>query len=183
MAGFGRATRIPVHARLGRLSGAGIVAGYSARVRLLEVGILVEAFVDVELAQGALQAVIDALGKMANVLEVHVTTGRADLMVRIAAGTHEELQHLIQAMYDIDGVKGSARQAEHTIPDDFKKTDLPVPDGPSRTLTSRSGTSIVTSSQIRWDPKDWVSPSTEIPIPMRNSFLSECADDIARHRT
>ena len=52
MAGFGRATRIPVHARLGRLSGSGIVAGYGARVRLLEVGILVEAFVDVELAQG-----------------------------------------------------------------------------------------------------------------------------------
>jgi hypothetical protein len=32
---------------------------------------------------------------------------------------------------------------------DFKKTDLPVPDGPSRTLTSPSGTSNVTSSQIR----------------------------------
>src|ERR1700743_485460 len=51
---------------------------------------------------------------------------------------------------------------------DFKKTDLPVPEGPSRTLTSPSGISIVTSSQIRWDPKDFVSPSTEIPLPMRN---------------
>src|ERR1700679_3103817 len=51
---------------------------------------------------------------------------------------------------------------------DFRKTDLPVPDGPSRTLTSPSGISIVTSSQIRWEPKDFVSPSTEIPIPTRN---------------
>src|SRR5271156_4416946 len=51
---------------------------------------------------------------------------------------------------------------------DFRKTDLPVPDGPSKTLTSPSGISKVTSSQIRWDPKDLVSPSTEIPMPMRN---------------
>jgi DNA-binding Lrp family transcriptional regulator len=98
------ASRNTIHARLARLADSKIVAGYSVRVRLLEAGIPVEAFVDVELAQGALQSVIDVLGKMPNVLEVHVTTGRADLMVRIAARTHEELQHLIQEMYDIHGV-------------------------------------------------------------------------------
>ena len=43
---------------------------------------------------------------------------------------------------------------------DFRNTDLPVPDGPSSTLTSPGGTSMVTSSQIRWGPKDFVSPST-----------------------
>jgi DNA-binding Lrp family transcriptional regulator len=99
-----RVSRNTVHARLSRLSAARIIVGYSVRVGLVEVGIPVEAFVDVELAQGALQAVIDALGVMPNVLEVHVTTGRADLMVRIAARAHEELQHLIQEMYDIEGV-------------------------------------------------------------------------------
>src|SRR6201996_8201208 len=50
---------------------------------------------------------------------------------------------------------------------DFKNTDLPVPEGPSRTLTSPSGIVIETSSQIRWDPKDFVKPSTWIPMPMR----------------
>ena len=119
-----RVSRNTVHARLGRLSGAGIVAGYSARVRLLEVGILVEAFVDVELAQGALQAVIDALGKMANVLEVHVTTGRADLMVRIAAGTHEELEHLIQAMYDIEGVNRTTTHIALSTPVPYRVDPL-----------------------------------------------------------
>jgi DNA-binding Lrp family transcriptional regulator len=99
-----RVSRNTVHARLSRLSATRIVVGYSVRVGLVEVGIPVEAFVDVELAQGALQAVIDALAMLPNVLEVHVTTGRADLMVRIAARTHEELQHLIQEMYDIEGV-------------------------------------------------------------------------------
>ena len=43
---------------------------------------------------------------------------------------------------------------------DFRNTDLPVPDGPSSTLTSPGGMSNVTSSQIRWGPKDFVSPST-----------------------
>src|SRR5277367_4665572 len=62
---------------------------------------------------------------------------------------------------------------------DFKKTDLPVPDGPSRTLTSPSGISSVTSSQIRWEPKDLVSPSTEIPMPMR--LLSRSAGYVADH--
>src|SRR6202040_2413082 len=57
---------------------------------------------------------------------------------------------------------------------DFKKTDLPVPEGPSSTLTSPSGTSNVTSSQIRWDPKDFVSPSTWIPIPIRNPPAERC---------
>ncbi|OBH09556.1 Lrp/AsnC family transcriptional regulator [Mycobacterium sp. E1747] len=99
-----RVSRNTIHARLSRLSAAGIVVGYSVRVGMVDVGVPVEAFVDIELAQGALQAVIDALGMMPNVLEVHVTTGRADLMVRIAARTHEELQHLIQEMYDIEGV-------------------------------------------------------------------------------
>jgi hypothetical protein len=32
----------------------------------------------------------------------------------------------------------------------------------------------VTSSQIRWDPKDFDSPSTWIPIPMRNALHGDC---------
>jgi hypothetical protein len=43
---------------------------------------------------------------------------------------------------------------------DLRNTDLPVPDGPSSTLTSPAGMSSVTSSQIRWDPNDLVSPLT-----------------------
>src|ERR1700733_9426002 len=62
---------------------------------------------------------------------------------------------------------------------DFKNTDLPVPDGPSNTLTSPCGISKVTSSQIRWDPKDLVSPSTWIPMPIRN--LSRSAGYVADH--
>ncbi len=61
---------------------------------------------------------------------------------------------------------------------DFRNTDLPVPEGPSSTLTSPGGKVSVTSCQILCDPKDLVSPSTDyldahdylrarsIPFPM-----------------
>lgn len=97
-------SRNTIHARLARLADSQVVAGYGVRVQLSRAGIPVEAIIDVELAQGALQAVIDELATMPNVLEVHVTTGRADVMVRVAARTHEELQHVMQEMYAIRGV-------------------------------------------------------------------------------
>src|ERR1700684_3442153 len=59
----------------------------------------------------------------------------------------------------------------------FRNTDLPVPEGPSRTLTSPCGTVRLTSSQIVEGPKDLVSPSTSIAIPMGNPF----ADVTPRH--
>jgi DNA-binding Lrp family transcriptional regulator len=97
-------SRNTIQARIARLSTEQIVAGFNVRVRLGDIGIPVEAFVDIELAQGALQTVIEALGELPNVLEVHATTGRADLMARVATRTHEELQHLLQEMYNITGV-------------------------------------------------------------------------------
>lgn len=117
-------SRNTIHARLARLAASRVVAGYSARVRLPEAGIPVEAFVDVELAQGALQAVIDALTVMPNVLEVHVTTGRADVMVHIAARTHEELQHLMQEMYAILGVNRTTTHIALSTPVSYRVAPL-----------------------------------------------------------
>ena len=57
---------------------------------------------------------------------------------------------------------------------DLRNTDLPVPDGPSSTLTSPGGSVSVTSDQMFARPKDFVSPSTFTSTPMRASdpFLS-----------
>src|SRR3954462_10628602 len=48
---------------------------------------------------------------------------------------------------------------------DFRKTDLPVPDGPSSTEISPGGRVSVTSLQMFWLPKDFVSPSTSTATP------------------
>src|SRR5215469_10515643 len=49
---------------------------------------------------------------------------------------------------------------------DFKNTVLPVPEGPSMTLTSPAGSDNETSRQTTWRPKDLVSPSTTTSIPI-----------------
>src|SRR3954471_20954332 len=48
---------------------------------------------------------------------------------------------------------------------DLRKTDLPVPDGPSITEISPGGSVRVTSLQMFWLPKDLVRPSTCTATP------------------
>src|SRR5690348_13856070 len=48
---------------------------------------------------------------------------------------------------------------------DFRNTDLPVPEGPSRTDTSPGGRLRVTSDQMLARPKDLDSPSTVTSTP------------------
>src|SRR3954467_1592894 len=48
---------------------------------------------------------------------------------------------------------------------DLRKTDFPVPDGPSRTEISPGGSVSVTSLQMFWLPNDLVSPSTSTATP------------------
>src|SRR5690606_7697427 len=55
---------------------------------------------------------------------------------------------------------------------DFRKTDLPVPEGPNRTLISPGGSVSVTSRQMVWAPKDLDSPSTTTSTPIVTSASS-----------
>src|SRR5215217_4593209 len=48
---------------------------------------------------------------------------------------------------------------------DFRKTDLPVPDGPSRTEISPGGRVRLTSLQMFWLPNDFDRPSTSTATP------------------
>ena len=48
----------------------------------------------------------------------------------------------------------------------LRNTDLPVPDGPSSTLTSPGGSVRVTSDQMFARPKDFDSPSTRTSTPV-----------------
>ena len=48
---------------------------------------------------------------------------------------------------------------------DLRNTDLPVPEGPSRTEISPGGRVSVTSLQMFWLPNDFVSPSTSTATP------------------
>src|SRR5215218_7284904 len=67
---------------------------------------------------------------------------------------------------------------------DFRNTDLPVPDGPSRTEISPGGNVSVTSLQMFWLPKDFDSSltSTATPTCPRPPFRLRCQSPPRRVR-
>ncbi|SFL30809.1 Lrp/AsnC family transcriptional regulator [Geodermatophilus ruber] len=119
-----RVARNTVQARLTRLTDAGVLEGFGARVDLARLGLAVVAFVHLELAQGALQAVIDELRSRAHVLEVNATTGRSDLVVRIAARSHPELQAVLQDVLAVPGVLRTATEIALSTPVPYRVAPL-----------------------------------------------------------
>jgi DNA-binding Lrp family transcriptional regulator len=84
-----------VAARLQRLEDAGVVTGYGPEIDVAAAGFGVQAFVTLEIAQGALDDVQRDLETIPGVLEAHATTGSGDVLVRVAAASHEALQQIL----------------------------------------------------------------------------------------
>jgi DNA-binding Lrp family transcriptional regulator len=77
---------------------AGVVTGYGPDLDVAAAGFGVQAFVTLEIAQGALEAVQADLEQIPGVLEAHATTGSGDVLCRVAAGSHEALQQTLLAL-------------------------------------------------------------------------------------
>ncbi len=90
--GVARAT---VSARLQRLEDSGVITGYQPRIGLAAAGYGVQAFVTLEIAQGALGDVIAVLEQIPGVLEAFATTGAGDVLCRVAAASHDDLQRTL----------------------------------------------------------------------------------------
>lgn len=97
--------RNTVQSRLRRLEDTGVVRSFSPVVDLDAVGVLVQAFVGIELEQRRLAEVTAVLRAIPQVLEVNTQAGREDLLVRVGAPTHPELQEVVTRMIDTPGVR------------------------------------------------------------------------------
>ena len=84
-----------VQARVQRLEESGVVTGYGPDIDLGAAGFGVSAFVTLEIAQGALEDVTADLIAIPGVLEAHATTGAGDVLCRVAARSHGELQETL----------------------------------------------------------------------------------------
>ncbi|MBE7189059.1 Lrp/AsnC family transcriptional regulator [Jatrophihabitans endophyticus] len=93
--GVARAT---VSSRLQRLQDDGVISGYRAELDLRQAGFTVQAFVTLQIVQGAIDAVRRDLETIPGVLEAYATTGEGDLVCRVAAASHEELQTTLLAL-------------------------------------------------------------------------------------
>jgi DNA-binding Lrp family transcriptional regulator len=87
-----------VQARLDRLEHSGVVTGYGPDLSLEAAGFGVQAFVSLEIAQGALADVEAELTALPAILEAYATTGSSDVLCRIAASSHEDLQQTLLAL-------------------------------------------------------------------------------------
>jgi DNA-binding Lrp family transcriptional regulator len=87
-----------VQARLRRLETAGVITGYGPDVDVRAAGYPVQAFVTLEIAQGALAEVTAELEALPGLLEAYATTGVGDVLCRIAAPSHEDLQQTLLSL-------------------------------------------------------------------------------------
>ncbi|MFF0815875.1 Lrp/AsnC family transcriptional regulator [Rhodococcus sp. NPDC003318] len=90
-----------VQARLDRLERCGVIADRSPTLDAAALGFPVSAFATLEIVQGqGHSAVIEHLSAIPEVLEAHTTTGAGDLLVRVVARTHADLQRVINEIVD-----------------------------------------------------------------------------------
>jgi DNA-binding Lrp family transcriptional regulator len=87
-----------VQARLDRLERAGVITGYGPEIDVGAAGYPVQAFVTLDIAQGALDEVTAELTAQPAVLEAYATTGSHDVICRLAASSHEDLQQALLAL-------------------------------------------------------------------------------------
>jgi DNA-binding Lrp family transcriptional regulator len=101
-----------VQARLDRLERTGVVTGHGPDVDLVAAGFPVQAFVSLEIAQGALDQVTEVLSAVPAVVEAHATTGSSDVLCRVAAASHEDLQ---QTLLELDRSPTVARSTSVVV--------------------------------------------------------------------
>ena len=107
LAGALGVARNTVQSRLRRLEESGVLTGLHPIVDLESAGIAVQAFVALELDQRKLTRVVEELTGIAHVLEINTQAGREDLLVRVAALTHRDLQGAVTRMIEIEGVRST----------------------------------------------------------------------------
>ncbi len=96
-----------VQARLDRLETQGIVTGWGPDVDPVALGFEVSAFVTLEISQRGHRAIETALARLPEVLEAHTISGSGDMLVRVVARSNADLQRVVDAVLDIDGVERS----------------------------------------------------------------------------
>ncbi len=96
-----------VQARLDRLETQGIVTGWGPDVDPVALGFEVSAFVTLEISQRGHRTIESALAQLPEVLEAHTISGSGDMLVRVVARTNADLQRVVDAVLDIDGVERS----------------------------------------------------------------------------
>ncbi|MFD3512926.1 Lrp/AsnC family transcriptional regulator [Streptomyces sp. NPDC058657] len=93
-----------LQARLDRLEREGVITGTGPALSPAALGHPVLAFVHVEVTQGHLDEVGDALAQVPEIVEAFSITGGGDLMTRVVARDAGHLEDVIQRLIQLPGV-------------------------------------------------------------------------------
>ncbi len=99
--------RNTVQARLKRLE-AGALRSFGQRVDPAALGYPLVAFVSLSISQSTGDAAADHLSRMPEVIEIHATTGDADMLVKVVARDTAHLYRVTTAMLAGPGVQRSS---------------------------------------------------------------------------
>lgn len=133
-------SRNTVHARLRRMAASGALREPSLRVDLAALGRPVVAFLSVALRQADRDRATAALQRLPEVVEMHSTTGDADLLLKVAVRDPADLHRVTSALLAVEGVERTSTAVS-------LHEDLPLRhgallaslagDGPPRPTTTR----------------------------------------------
>ncbi|MFE2428806.1 Lrp/AsnC family transcriptional regulator [Streptomyces sp. NPDC059373] len=93
-----------LQARLDRLERDGVITGYAPSLSPAALGHPVLAFVHIEVTQGHLDDVGDALAAVPEIIEAFSITGGGDLFTRVVARDNAHLEDVIQRLIQVPGV-------------------------------------------------------------------------------
>ena len=94
-----------VQARLDRMHARGVVTGYGPDIDPAALGYGVMAFITLEIRQaGGHDPVAERLAVIGEVIEAHTITGAGDMLCRVVARSNADLQRVIDAIVELEGV-------------------------------------------------------------------------------
>ncbi|KPN63075.1 Regulatory protein AsnC [Aliiroseovarius sp. xm-m-379] len=99
--------RSTVQARIERMEEKGIIAGYALKLGDEARGDLIRATVLISIEPRSTVAVVARLKTLPQVERAHTASGRFDMVLQLAASSPTQLDLALDAIGEIDGVKGS----------------------------------------------------------------------------
>ena len=100
-------SRATVRARIERLERGGVIIGYTVVLRADTVAAPVRGIMLIEVEGRAADQVVRALGGFLEIIEIHTTNGKWDLIVELAAPSLADLDATLRRIRLIPGITGS----------------------------------------------------------------------------
>lgn len=99
--------RSTVQARIERLETTGVIAGYTIKLGDVALERRIKATVLLQVEPREAAQVVSRLRKISEVEAAHSSSGRADLVLQVAAGSTTELDQVLDTIIGVPGIKSS----------------------------------------------------------------------------